>query len=96
MEAALDLEAEDVTESGDTVEVITTPAEFSAVNDGLAERDFRPINAEISMVPSTTVDLSGPDAEKMLRMLDALEDLDDVQHVYSNFEISDEEMAKFA
>jgi len=96
MEAALDLGAEDVTESGDTLDVVTTPGEFSAVNDGLSERDFRATNAEISMVPSTTVDLSGPGAEKMLRILDALEDLDDVQHVYANFEISDEEMAKFA
>ncbi len=93
MEAALEAGAEDVIESADSVEVVTTPVAFESVRDTLQE-GFKILNAEISMEPSTTVQLSGREAETMLKMNDALEDLDDVQNVYSNFDISDEEMAK--
>jgi YebC/PmpR family DNA-binding regulatory protein len=93
MEAALEAGAEDVVENADSFEVVTTPAEFEAVR-GELDGSFTILNAEISMEPSTTVELSGGDAERMLRMNDLLEDLDDVQNVYSNFDISDEEMAK--
>ncbi len=96
MEVALDAGAEDVVEEGDSIDVITTPADFEAVRDALVAAGFEPANAEISMQPSTTVDLAGSNAESMLRLMDALEDLDDTQNVYANFEISDEEMAKYA
>ncbi len=93
---ALDAGAEDVVEEGDSIDVITTPADFEAVRDALVAAGFEPANAEISMQPSTTVDLAGSNAESMLRLMDALEDLDDIQNVYANFEISEEEMAKYA
>ena len=96
MEVALDAGAEDVVEEGDSIDVITTPGDFEAVRDALVAAGFEPANAEISMQPSTTVDLEGRDAESMLRLMDALEDLDDTQNVYANFEISEEEMAKYA
>ncbi len=96
MEVALDAGAEDVVEEGDSIDVITTPADFEAVRDALVAAGFEPANAEISMQPSTTVDLAGSNAESMLRLMDVLEDLDDIQNVYANFEISDEEMAKYA
>ncbi len=96
MEVALDAGAEDVVEEGDSIDVITTPGDFEAVRDALVAAGFEPANAEISMQPSTTVDLAGSNAESMLRLMDALEDLDDIQNVYANFEISDEEMAKYA
>jgi transcriptional/translational regulatory protein YebC/TACO1 len=96
MEAALEAGAEDVVEGEDHIDVVTTPADFESVRDALGTLGFEASNAEISMEPSTTVSLTGKDAEQMLRLLDALEDLDDVQNVYANFEISDEEMAKFA
>jgi len=96
MEAALEAGAEDVVESEDAVDVVTTPADFESVRDALGEAGYESLNAEITMEPSTTVSLAGPDAETMLRLVDALEDLDDVQNVYANFEISDEEMAKYA
>ena len=93
MEAALEAGAEDVVESADSIEVVSSPADFESVKGTLEER-FTVLNAEISMEPSTTVQLVGREAETMLKMNDVLEDLDDVQNVYSNFDISEEEMAK--
>ena len=83
-------------ESEETIEVVTTPAQLSAVSSGLAERGFSPVESGVSMQPSTTVHLAGSEAETMLRVADALEDLDDVQNVYANFDISDEEMQRIA
>ena len=96
MEAALDAGANDVEESGETVEVITSPSDFGAVSEALRGGGFEPADSGISMHPSTTVDLSGSEAETMLRVADALDDLDDVQAVYANFDISDEEMQRIA
>jgi YebC/PmpR family DNA-binding regulatory protein len=96
MEAALDAGAEDVVESGDIVEVATTVANFEAVKRALEGAGFASASAEISMEPTTQVKIEGDDAERMLRLSDALEDLDDVQNVYANFDISDEEMARLA
>jgi len=94
MEAALEAEAEDVVEEGEIIEVFTDASGFSTVQEAMNVRGFVPASAEISMLPSTTVPLKGKDAEAMLGLIDALEDLDDVQHVYSNFDISDEEMSR--
>jgi YebC/PmpR family DNA-binding regulatory protein len=96
IESALEAEAEDVVEAGDAIEVFTDPSEFATVKEAMNERGFLPASAEISMLPSTTVPLEGKEAEAMLGLIDALEDLDDVQHVYSNFDISDQEMARLA
>ncbi len=96
MEAALEAGAEDVVEGEGTVDVVTTPGDFEQVRDALVAGGLEPANAEISMEPSTTVKLEGGDAESMLRLMDALEDLDDVQNVYANFEISEDEMARYA
>jgi YebC/PmpR family DNA-binding regulatory protein len=96
LEAALEAGAEDVIEGTETVDVVTSPAEFEAVKTGLVEAGLTPASAEITLEPSTTVELGGEEAERMLRLADALEDLDDVQAVYANFEISDEEMARLA
>ena len=93
MEAALEAGAEDVLESADSIDVVTTPTDFESVKQSL-EGSFKILNAEISMEPSTTVQLAGREAETMLKLSDVLEDLDDVQNVYSNFDISEEEMAK--
>lgn len=96
LEAALEAGAEDVEEGDDGVQVYTTPGDFEAVRSALAEAGFEPADAEISMEPATTVKLEGGDAETMLKLAEALEDLDDVQNMYANFDISDEELAKFA
>lgn len=94
LEAALEAGASDVVEGDDSVEVVTGPGELADVRAQLAASGFEAQSAEVSMVPSTTVKLEGEDAERMLRLSDALEDLDDVQAVYANFDISEEEMAR--
>jgi len=96
MEAAIEVGADDVVEREDGIEVVTAPAQFEQVKAGLAERGFEPESAEISMEPTTTVALSGKDAEQMLRIAESLEDLDDVQNFYANFDISEEEMSELA
>jgi YebC/PmpR family DNA-binding regulatory protein len=95
-EVALEAGAEDVVESGGIVEVVTGPGEFESVRDALRAKEKQPASAEIAMRPTTTVKLEGREAESMLRLVDALEDLDDVQNVYANFDISEEEMARLA
>ena len=94
MEAALDAGADDIIESDDTLEVIVSAAGFEALKNALAQAGFDSESAEISMEPSTTVEIVGTEAESMLRLADALEELDDVQNVYANYDISDEEMAR--
>jgi YebC/PmpR family DNA-binding regulatory protein len=96
LEAALEAGADDAVESDDTIDVVTAPTEFDAVKTGLQQAGFAPAAAEVTMEPSTTVKLEGEEAERMLRLSDALEDLDDVQAVYANFDISDEEMSRLA
>ena len=96
LEAALDAGAEDASESDTGVEVTTSPADFEAVKGALVAAGFTPASAELSMIPSTTVRLEGKDAETMLQVAEALEDLDDVQNVHANFDISEEEMSRIA
>ncbi len=94
LEAALEAGAEDVIDGDGTSEVVTSPSEFDRVREALQAGGFSPANAGITMQPTTTVQLEGKDAETMLRLSDALDDLDDVQAIHANFDISDEEMSK--
>ena len=89
MEVALDSGAEDIRDEEETFEVVTSPEDFEAVKIALDERTLSYVLAEITMVPNSTVKLEGKEAEQMLRLIDGLEDSDDVQKVYSNFDISD-------
>ena len=90
MEVALDAGAEDIVNNDDgSIEVITAPNDFEAVKQRLEGADFKPEMAEVTMRPETTVSFSGDDAAKMQKLLDALEDLDDVQQVYTNAEIEE-------
>ncbi|WP_423932985.1 YebC/PmpR family DNA-binding transcriptional regulator [Comamonas sp. 23] len=85
MEVALDAGAEDViTDEEGAVEVLTAPSEFEAVRNALEAAGFKPEVAEVTMRPENTVDLDEEGAAKMQKLLDALEDLDDVQDVYHN------------
>ncbi len=94
MEAALEAGAEDVVSNEDgSIDVLTSPEEFGRVVDGLKAAGFVPENAEVTMRPENTTTLDPEQAEKMIRLLDMLEDLDDVQKVYSNAEISEEVLA---
>jgi YebC/PmpR family DNA-binding regulatory protein len=85
MEAALEAGAEDVIADDEGgFEVITDPYEFSRIREALEKAGFAPALAEVTMKPSTSTELGGDDAAKMQKLLDALENLDDVQEVYTN------------
>ncbi len=91
-EAALEAGAEDVKDEGDALEVITDPGDFMQVREALGAKGLKWETAEITMLPQTMVQLEGKQAEQMLRLMDKLEDCDDVQNVYANFDISEEEI----
>lgn len=91
-EIALEAGADDVQDEGDAIEVITTPPSFTAVRDAIAAKGLKWESAEVTMIPQTMVKLEGKQAEQMLRLMEKLEDYDDVQNVYANFDISDAEM----
>jgi len=93
-EAAIEAGAEDVAEQDEQIEVTTDPSSFIEVRDALNGAGFRFENAEVTMIPQTQIKLEGKQAESMLKMIDRLEDNDDVQNVYANFDISMEEMEK--
>ena len=93
-EAALEAGAEDVTDEGEQYEVLTDPANFIDVRDSLIRAGFFSESAEVTMIPQTLVKLEGKHAETMLKLMERLEDNDDVQNVYANFEISAEEMER--
>lgn len=90
MEKALEAGAEDVREEGDVYEVITAPEDFEAVKTALDELKVPYVSAEITMLPQNTTELTGKDAEQMVRLMEMLEDCDDVQKVYTNADIPDE------
>lgn len=91
MEAALEAGADDVIGNDDgSVDVMTTPEDFDDVRDAIVAAGLEPANTEITFSADTPAVLDGKDAETMLKMIDALEDLDDVQDVYTNADISDE------
>jgi len=88
---ALDAGAEDFKSEEDSYEVTTAPGDMSAVKEALEQSGFRIEDADVTMVPQTEVKLSGAEAEQMLRLMDALEEHDDVQYVYVNFDLDEQE-----
>ncbi len=88
--AALEAGAEDIRETGDSWEVITPPRAMAGVRDALEESGLAVESAEVTQLPISEVAVDRRTAPRVLRLMDALEDLDDVQSVFSNFEISDE------
>lgn len=94
MEVAIDAGAQDVVEGESEFEVLTEPQDFETVKEAFEEKGLTPLSAEVTMIPQSTVKLEGRDAEVMLRLLDILEDNDDVQNVYANFDISEEDLEK--
>ncbi|MDG5469617.1 YebC/PmpR family DNA-binding transcriptional regulator [Deltaproteobacteria bacterium IMCC39524] len=93
-EIALEAGAEDVKDEEDVYEVITDPADFIPVREAMAAAGLKWETAETTMIPQNQVMLEGKPAETMLKLMDALEDNDDVQNVYANFDISEDELAK--
>ncbi len=95
LEIALEAGADDVLVQDDgSLDVMTSPENFGVVKDALAKAGFIPVSSEVAMLASTEAELDFETAEKLLRLVDHLEDLDDVQNVYSNASISEEIMNK--
>ena len=96
MEAAIDAGAEDIKTEGTEYEVVTEPSDFEVVKKAIDDKGIKYLEARISMLPSNTVKLEAAKAELMLKMMEKLEDNDDVQNVYSNFDIDDDVMEKMS
>jgi YebC/PmpR family DNA-binding regulatory protein len=90
MEKALEAGAEDVREDETTFEVITAPEDFEAVKTAIDELKAPYISSEVTMLPQNTTSLAGKEADQMVKLMDMLEDCDDVQKVYTNADIPDE------
>jgi transcriptional/translational regulatory protein YebC/TACO1 len=92
--AVLDAGAEEVNDLGDSFEIVSEATDLVAVRKALQDAGFDYESAEASFLPSMTVPLDADGARKVLRLVDALEDCDDVQNVYGNFEVSDDILAE--
>ncbi len=96
MEIAMEAGAEDIRDNPDAgcIEVTTEPVDFSAVQDAFEAAGLKPQVAEVTWIPENTIAVEGETAEKLLALIERLEELDDVQNVYANYDISAEEMAR--
>ena len=92
MSLVLDAGAEDMRDDGSSWEIVTPPEAFEPVRDALAKAGIKPASAELSLLPQNYVKLAGAQAQQMLRLMEALEEHDDVQHVYSNFDVDEKEI----
>jgi len=96
MEIALDAGADDIQSDSDGFHVMTSPDAFAAVRDAIEKNKIAIAHAEVTMVPENTAPVSGHAAEQVLKLIEELEDHDDVQSVSANFDISDQEMAQIS
>jgi YebC/PmpR family DNA-binding regulatory protein len=94
MLAAVEAGADDVAREGDTYTITTEVTNFHAVQDQLRKQGIEIDSAEIEMIPKASVHVDGEDVQKLLKLLDAIEELDDVQHVYSNLDIDESALAQ--
>ena len=91
-EIALEAGADDMQEDGESFEIFTAPETFEAVSEAIKTANIEPQAAEVSMFPQNYIHLEGADAKQMLKLYEAIEDHDDVQNVYANFDIEESEM----
>jgi YebC/PmpR family DNA-binding regulatory protein len=92
MEIALDAGAEDIREDNGNFEVITAPGNFEAVKEAIEKASIPYLDAEVTVLPKNTTNLAGKEAEQMMRLMELLDDCDDVQKVYTNADIPEEIM----
>ena len=90
----LDTDAEDVKEDDDTIEIIFSPEKFGIIKEKINENNLPSDLLELTMVPQTAVPLQEKEAIQMLKLMDALEEMEDIQNIYANFDISEEIMEK--
>ena len=96
MAAVLDAGADDLVDDGDNWEVLSAPDTFPAVKEAIEKLGIEMVTSQVSMLPTIYVSLEGRPAQSMLKLLDLLEDHDDVQHVWSNADIGEKELEAFA
>jgi YebC/PmpR family DNA-binding regulatory protein len=96
MELAIENGAQDVKMEGDTFEITTDPSDLEPVRKAVEEKGWKIELYDLTMIPQNTVKLDGKKAEQMLKMMDTLDDHEDLEKVYANFDISDEEMMKLS
>jgi YebC/PmpR family DNA-binding regulatory protein len=96
LSAALDAGADDLRDDGDNWEVVSAPDAFPAVKEAVEKLGIETVSAQVAMLPKNYVSLEGRAAQSMLKLLDLLEDHDDVQHVWSNMDVDEKELEAFA
>ena len=90
--AALDAGADDMSDDGEAWEIVCAPESFEGVRDAVKGLGIEPASAEVAMIPQNYVKLTGKEAQQMLKLMEAIEDHDDVQHVWANFDIEEKEI----
>jgi YebC/PmpR family DNA-binding regulatory protein len=96
MDLVLEAGAEDLKDSGDSWEIISDPASHEAVLEALQKANIETVSAEVCMIPKNLMKLEGKNAQGMIKLTEALEEHDDVQNVYSNFDVDEEEVEALA
>jgi YebC/PmpR family DNA-binding regulatory protein len=96
MNIVLEAGGDDLKDDGENWEIVTDPNAFEAVTEALKKANITPISAEVGMIPDNYIKLEGAQANTMIRLIDALEEMDDVQHVYSNFDVDVEKLEEVA
>jgi transcriptional/translational regulatory protein YebC/TACO1 len=92
----IELGADEIDDQGDIIEAYCDPAKLIAISEGIRKLGISPSRAETTMLPKNTVKVEGHAAEKVLKLVDALDDNEDVQEVFANFDIPDEVLEQFA
>lgn len=96
LDMILEAGAEDLREDGSNYEIITAPEDYESVDNALKEHNIETAASTVSMIPQNYVKLEGKPAQQCLRLIEALEDQDDAQHVWANFDIDEEEIAAYS
>ena len=92
LNAALEAGADDMNDDGSAWEIVSAPESFDAVREAVKGLGLEPASAEVAMIPQNYIKLAGKDAQQMLKLMEALDDHDDVQHVWANFDIEEKEI----
>ena len=92
LNAALEAGADDMNDDGSAWEIVSSPENFEKVRDAVKGLGIEPASAEVAMIPQNYVKLQGKEAQQMLKLMEALDDHDDVQHVWANFDIEEKEI----
>ena len=96
MNIVLEIAGEDLRDDGENWEVTTDPHNYEAVLEAIKKAGITPAMNEVSMIPQNYIKLEGAQASTMIRLIEALEDHDDVQHVYSNFDVDQKQLEEVA